>query len=292
MVSTLSLSECRGLIDWEEKTLTITEQAALLKLNRTGLYYRAAVIPDDELSLRAAVDRLNTAHPEYGSRKIASTLEREGWVTGRKKVQSLMREMGLVAIYPKKKLNLSANATEYRKFPYLLRGVKALYPNHIWGTDITYVKLKGGWMYLTVILDWYSRYILSWSMSDTLAADFVIEALEGALRRGRPQIINSDQGVQYTSAAWRERIEAENAGIAISMDGRGRCMDNIFTERFWRTYKYEEVYLKDYESPRACRCDTAQYIEHYNNGRPHMALKGRTPLEAYNEKRKTIVILK
>ena len=147
-------------------------------------------------------------------------------------------------------------------------------------------------MYLTVILDWYSRCVLSWSMSDTLATDFVLEALEGALRKARPQIINSDQGVQYTSVAWRERIATESTDIAISMDGRGRCMDNIFTERFWRTYKYEEVYLKDYESPRICRQETARYIEHYNNDRPHSALKNKTPAEIYTGKRKSILIIK
>jgi putative transposase len=181
---------------------------------------------------------------------------------------------------------LSANRIEHQKFPYLLRGVEAAYPNHIWGTDITYVRLKGGWMYLTVILDWYSRYILSWSMSDTLSTDFVLETLDGAFKQGHPKIINSDQGVQYTSAAWRERIATESKDIEISMDGRGRCMDNIFTERFWRTYKYEEVYLKDYESPRICRKETARYIEHYNNCRPHTALKNKTPAEVYTGKRK------
>ena len=192
-----------------------------------------------------------------------------------------MHEMGLLSIYPVKKPNLSANVAEHKKFPYLLRGVEALYPNHIWGTDITYVRLKGGWMYLTVIMDWYSRYILSWSMSDNMGTDFVIEALEEAFGKGHPQIINSDQGVQYTSTAWYERIAEESGDIAISMDGRGRCMDNIFTERFWRTYKYEEVYLKEYGSPRVCRLERSHYIEHYNNFRPHMALEDKTPAEAY-----------
>jgi putative transposase len=269
------------LIDWEEKSLTITEQAALLNLNRTGLYYCPAPPTEEELALRAAIDRINTDYPYYGSRKIAAVLRRGGFEVSRKKVQRLMREIGLLSIYPVRQPKLSANLGEHEKFPYLLRGVEALYPNHIWGTDITYVRLKGGWIYLTVILDWYSRCILSWSMSDSLAVDFVVEALEGAFRKGRPRIINSDQGVQYTSRAWRERIEKESGDIAISMDGRGRCMDNIFTERFWRTYKYEEVYLKEYESPGVCREETARYMEHYNNCRPHAALKNKTPLEVY-----------
>lgn len=281
MVSTLSLDERRNLIDWKEKSLSLTEQAALLELNRTGLYYKPAALTEEELKLRAEIDRLNTGYPSYGSRMIRAMLKKDGWKISRKKVQNLMQEMGLVAIYPTKKLNLSVNASEHRRYPYLLRGVEALYPNHIWGTDITYVRLKGGWMYLTVILDWYARYVVSWSLSDTLLTDFVLESLDLAFQKACPQIINSDQGVQYTSSAWRERIEAQSPEISISMDGRGRCMDNIFTERFWRTYKYEEVYLKDYESPRVCRQETALFLEHYNSGRPHSALNYKTPAEVY-----------
>jgi putative transposase len=274
------------MIDREEKTLAITEQAALLGLNRTGLYYRPAELTEESLKLRAEVDKLNTDYPYYGSRKITATLRNGGWVVSRKKIQRLMHEMGLIAVFPRKKLNLSSNVSEHKKFSYLLRGIRAEYPNHIWGSDITYVRLKGGWMYLAVILDWYSRYVLSWSLSDTLTTDFVLEALNQALERGHPQIINSDQGAQYTSSAWSARIEAEGGDIAISMDGRGRCMDNIFTERFWRTYKYEEVYLKDYESPRVCRQETARYMEHYNNSRPHAALKYKSPVEVYTGKEK------
>jgi putative transposase len=281
VVLTLSRTKRKELIDWEEKSLTITAQAALLNLNRTGLYYCPVSLTEEELKLRAAIDRINTDYPYYGSRKIAAVLRRGGFEVSRKKVQRLMHEMGLLSIYPVRKLNLSANSVEHEKFPYLLRGVEALYPTHSGGADITYVRLQGGWMYLAVILDWYSRCILSWSMSDNLAADFVIEALEGAFTKGWPRIINSDQGVQYTSRAWSERIEKEDKGIEISMDGRGRCMDNIFTERFWRSYKYEEVYLKEYESPRVCREETARYMEHYNNYRPHGALKNKTPSEVY-----------
>lgn len=287
MVSTLSLSERKRWIDWEEKTLTITEQADLLELNRTGLYYRSKGPREEELELRARLDGLNTDYPYYGSRRITEILRKGGFEVSRKRVQRLMAEMGLIAIYPgKKQPNLSASDSDHEKFPYLLRGVEALYPNHIWGTDITYVKLKGGWMYLTVILDWYSRYVVSWSMSDTLVTDFVLEALSLAFEKSCPQIINSDQGVQYTSKAWRERIKRKSEEIEISMDGRGRCMDNIFTERFWRTYKYEEVYLKEYESPRICRQETARYIEHYNNRRPHSALKYQTPAEVYTENKR------
>jgi putative transposase len=247
------------------------------------LYYVPALPTAWELELRRRVDRLNTDYPYYGSRKIAATLGEEGFPVSRKRVQRLMAEMGLLSIYPRRR-NLSAANPEHKKYPYLLRGVQAAYPNHIWGTDITYVRLKGGWMYLTVILDWYSRYVISWSMSEQLTADFVIEALETALSKELPEIINSDQGSQYTSQVWVESILRRSAETRISMDGRGRCMDNIFTERFWRSYKYEEVYLRDYETPRECRRGTAEYIDNYNHCRPHQALKNKTPYEAFTER--------
>ena len=181
---------------------------------------------------------------------------------------------------------------ESPKFPYLLRGVDINHPNHTWGSDITYVRLKGGFMYLTVFLDWYSRYVISWSFSDSLSADFVVEALEDAFRSARPMIINSDQGSQYTSNQYVDRIRSEDSNIRISMDGRGRCMDNIFTERFWRSYKQEEVYLKDYESPREARRSTAEYIDHYNHRRPHQALGYLTPWEVYTGRRSKGVNIK
>ena len=283
MVSILSLSERRLLIDWGDRYLSIREQAELLRLNRTGLYYVPAAPTAWELQLRKGIDRLNTEFPYYGSRKITSTLGEEGFVVSRKRVQRLMAEMGLLSIYPRRR-NLSEANSAHKKYPYLLRGVTASYPNHIWGTDITYVRLKGGWMYLTVILDWYSRYVVSWSMSDQLTTSFVVDALEVALSRALPNIINSDQGSQYTSQVWSERILKSSPKIRISMDGRGRCMDNIFTERFWRSYKYEEVYLKEYETPRDCRRGTAEYIDHYNHRRPHQALKNKTPYKVFMER--------
>jgi putative transposase len=279
-VSTLSLNERRTRIDWENRSLSIQEQACLLQLNRTGLYYIRQALSEEELALRKWIDRLNTDYPCYGSRRLAVLLKNAGFVISRKKVQRLMAAMGLLAIYPHKR-SLSQSDPAHKKYPYLLKGVKALYPNHIWGTDITYVRLKGGWMYLTVILDWYSRYVVSWSLSDQMTTDFVIELLNQAFARGRPAILNSDQGSQYTSSAYLDRIREESDTIGISMDGRGRCMDNIFTERFWRTYKYEEVYLKDYDSPRECRRCTAEYLDHYNNRRPHQALSYKTPYEVY-----------
>ena len=283
MVSTLPLSERRTLIDWSDRLVPIREQAELLRLNRTGLYYVPALPTEWELKLRRRIDGLNTEFPYYGSRKIAAVLGKEGFLVSRKRVQRLMAKMGLLSIYPRRR-NLSEANPAHKKYPYLLRGITAAYPNHIWGTDITYVRLKGGWMYLTVIMDWYSRYVLSWSMSEQLTTDFVIEALSMALSKASPDIINSDQGSQYTSQAWAERIFSSSPKILISMDGRGRCMDNIFTERFWRSYKYEEVYLKEYETPRECRCGTAEYIEHYNHRRPHQALKNKTPYKVFTER--------
>ena len=271
------------MVDWENCFLSIQDQAALLNLNRTGLYYSPVSLTEWDLELRRRVDMLNTDYPYYGSRKIAASLGNEGFPVSRKKVQRLMEEMGLLSVYPRRR-NLSEANPAHKKYPYLLRGVTAEYPNHIWGTDITYVRLKGGWMYLTIILDWYSRYVLSWSMSDRLTTDFVIEALEMALSKASPTIINSDQGSQYTSSAWTESISRSSPKIQISMDGRGRCMDNIFTERFWRSYKYEEVYLKDYATPRECRRGTAEYIDHYNHQRPHQALKNKTPYKVFSER--------
>ena len=277
-VSTLSLNERRALIDWESKDLPLSWQAWLLGLNRTGLYYVPEPLSKEELLLRRRIDEIHTDQPCYGSRRIGAILSREGLGASRKRVQRLMRDMGIIAIYPGPKLSVG---DESPKFPYLLRGVDINHPNHTWGSDITYVRLKGGFMYLTVFLDWYSRYVISWSFSDSLSAGFVVDALEDAFRAARPTIINSDQGSQYTSSHYIERVRSEDGNIKISMDGRGRCMDNIFTERFWRSYKQEEVYLKDYESPREARRSTAEYIDHYNHRRPHQALGYLTPWEVY-----------
>ena len=266
-------------MDWDEKEIPLSWQAWLLGLNRSGLYYVPAPLSEEELLLRRRIDEINTSHPCYGSRRMQAVLSRGGLSVSRKRIQRLMRDMGILAIYPAPKLSAG---DESPKFPYLLRGVDIDHPNHTWGTDITYVRLRGGFMYLTVFLDWYSRYVVSWAFSDSLSAGFVIEALEDAFKTARPKIINSDQGSQYTSRLYVERIRDESDGIAISMDGRGRCMDNIFTERFWRSYKQEEVYLKEYESPREARRSTAEYIRHYNFNRPHQSLNYRTPWEVYS----------
>src|SRR5262249_22571174 len=188
-----------------------------------------------------------------------------------------MREMGITAVYPAP--NLSKRHTEHRVYPYLLRQLTAAYPNHVWGVDITYVRVRGTWLYLVVFLDWYSRYVVSWALSDTLEIEFVLTALEQALALATPLICNSDQGSQFTSPLYTAQLEA--AGVRISMDGRGRALDNIFTERFWRSLKYEEVYLHDYGSVREARQGITHYIGFYNHERPHQALEYRTPAALY-----------
>jgi putative transposase len=191
-----------------------------------------------------------------------------------------MAEMGLAAIYPK--ANTSRANPEHKVYPYLLREITAEYPNHIWGTDITFIRMKGGFMYLVVYLDWFSRYIVSWELSDTLQDDFVICALERALQAATPKIVNSDQGSQYTGTRHVQMLSA--ASVTISMDGRGRALDNIFTERLWRTIKYEDIYIHDYQSPRELRQGVGAYTEHYNDRRPHQALGYKTPAEVYFSK--------
>ena len=218
-----------------------------------------------------------TAYPFYGSRKLLALLEPEFAPLARNTVRRYMREMGLEAIYPKP--NLSQRHPEHRVYPYLLRAVTPVEPNDVWGIDITYVRLRGGWMYLVAILDWFSRYVVSWALSDTLELGFVLEAVEQALALARPRIWNSDQGSQFTSPQYTQRLCA--AGVQISMDGRGRALDNIFTERFWRSLKYEEVYLHDYGSPREARAGITRYIGFYNHERPHQALDYWTPAARY-----------
>jgi putative transposase len=224
-----------------------------------------------------AIDEIYTEFPCYGSRRMTAQLKRQGFATCRPTVAKYMKLMGLEAIYPKK--NLSKNNPNHKIYPYLLRGVEAAYPNHIWGVDITYIRIKGGFMYLTAFLDWYSRYVVSWELSDTLSEDFVIYALKKVLKVAIPDIANSDQGSQFTGKAYLSLLLEH--GIKISMDGRGRAMDNIFTERFWRTVKYEDIYLKDYASPRELRAGLNEFFLRYNNKRLHQSLDYKTPAQIY-----------
>lgn len=261
---------------------SIGRQAQLLGFSRSSVYYQPKPIDACTLAVLNRIDEIYTKRPFYGVRKITHQLHQEGLIVNHKKVHSLMQVMGIQAIYPKK--NLSKNDKPHPVYPYLLRDIKASYPNHIWGTDITYIRLAKGFLYLVAFLDWYSRLILSWRLSTTLDVGFVIEAAEEAiLNFGLPDITNSDQGVQFTANDYLN-IWLSNS-VQISMDGRGRAMDNIFTERFWRSLKYEEVYLNSYESVTEARDGIGEYINFYNNDRFHQSLKNQTPKSVYDKKR-------
>lgn len=264
------------MINRADPDLPLTTQTELLTLNRTSLYYQALPPSSEELRLKRRIDEIYTAHPFYGSRKITAVLRQELTIN-RKAVQRHMREMGLAAICPGP--NLSRRAAEHLVFPYLLRGLVVAGPNHVWGTDITYVPMRGGWLYLVAVLDWYSRYVLSWALSDSLEMPFVLDTLQRALAQATPSICNSDQGSHFTSPQYTKLLLAH--AVQISMDGKGRALDNIFTERLWRSVKYEEVYLHDYAHPREARQSLDRYFPFYNHERPHQALKYRTPAEVY-----------
>ena len=277
LVSTLSRANRLALIEREADDLSLVVQAELLGLSRASIYYRRAPPSAKEIGIKHRIDELYTHHPFYGSRRLTVCLQREGLIVNRKTVQRHMREMSLAAIYPGP--NLSKRELAHRVHPYLLRGVRAAEPDHIWGIDITYIRLAAGWLYLVAVLDWYSRYVVSWELSDSLAIEFVLAAVDGALLHSKPRIWNSDQGSHFTSPQYVERLQA--ASVQISMDGKGRALDNIFTERLWRTIKYEEVYLHDYITPRVARQGLTRYMEFYNHERPHQALNYRTPAELY-----------
>ena len=223
------------------------------------------------------IDIEYTAHPFYGSRRMVECLKKHGHNVNRKRISRLMHTMGIEAIYPKP--NLSKSSLEHKKYPYLLRGVKIMAPNEVWSTDITYIPVQGGFFYLTAIIDWYTRYILAWKLSNTLDVGFCLEALREALNKGTPKIFNSDQGVQYTCGEFVDVLDSK--GITISMDGKGRAFDNIFIERLWRTIKYEEVCIKRYLDGREAQQGLQKYISFYNNERPHQSLEYQTPQAVY-----------
>jgi len=264
------------MLEKDHPELSLKVQAELLGISYSSLFYKPAPPSPRELAIKHRIDELYTAHPYYGSRKIAVILHPELGVS-RPTIQAYMREMGIFGIVPGP--HTSQPAPEHQIYPYLLRNVTAEHPNHIWGIDITYIRLAHGWLYLTAVLDWYSRYMLSWTLSQSLEMDFVLTAVDNALLQATPEIWNSDQGSHFTSPRYLERLQ--NANIKISMDGRGRARDNIFTERLWRTIKYEEVYLHDYASPKEAYHQLANYIRFYNFERPHQALAYLTPAQFY-----------
>jgi putative transposase len=223
------------------------------------------------------IDQEHTAHPFYGSRRMTAWLCTMGHAVNRKRVQRLMQVMGIETIYPKR--NLSHSDPRHKKYPYLLKDLEVKSPDHVWSTDITFIRLSEGFAYCTAVIDWYSRYVISWRISNTLDTSFCLETLEDALKIGKPEIFNTDQGVQYTSIAFTEILE--KAGIKISMDGRGRALDNIFVERLWRSLKYEDIYLNDYGSMKEVRDGVKSYFNFYNNERPHQSLNYCTPKDIY-----------
>lgn len=236
----------------------------------------------EDIEVMNAIDKLYTKRPFFGVRRITEHLEIPGVIVNHKRVHRLMQIMGIQAIYPGPKT--SDPNKQHIKYPYLLKGITAGYPNHIWGTDITYIRIKGTWMYLVAILDWFSRYVLSWELSDTLCVEFCIETLKKALEIAIPDIHNSDQGAQFTAEEYLAILKAIET-IRISMDGRGRAMDNIFTERLWRTVKYEEVYIKEYQSPKEARLSLGEYFTFYNHERKHQAHNYKTPATIYFNRR-------
>lgn len=267
-----------ALLERAEPELPLTTQSALLALNRTSLYYVPRPVSAAEVAIKHAIDEVYTKYPFYGSRRITVELcEVRKLPVARETVQRYMREMGITAIYPGP--NLSRRNSEHKVYPYLLRNVTAAYPNHVWGIDITYIRLCGGWLYLVAVIDWFSRYVVSWELDQTLAMPFVVTAVERALAQATPVIWNSDQGSHFTSPQYTRLLL--DAGVQISMDGKGRASDNIFTERLWRTVKYEEVYLKDYAQPKEARHSLAAYFDFYDHQRRHQALGYQTPASVY-----------
>lgn len=265
------------MIEKEHPTLSVVKQAKLLDINRSSIYYKPVGVSSEELTFKRRIDEIYTKHPYYGSRRITASLKREGFNINRKAVQRHMREMGISGVCPGP--NLSRRNHKHSIYPYLLRDVPITHPNHVWGIDITYIRLASGWMYLVAIIDWYSRFIVSWELSSTLDIDFVLRAQKQALARATAEIANSDQGSQFTSPRYVEVFK--RAGTKISMNGKGRALDNIYTERFFRSLKWEEVYLKEYQNPRHARTEIAKYINFYNHERPHQELQYHTPAEVY-----------
>jgi putative transposase len=261
--------------------VSVRRQCELLGLSRSSLYYQGVPESAENLRLMRLLDREYTAHPFLGSRRLTQWLNERGEAVNRKRVQRLLRVMGLEAIYPKPKL--SAAGQGHRVYPYLLRNVSIERPDQVWSTDITYMPLPSGFMYLAAVLDWYSRYVIAWRLSNTLDGSFCLEMLEEALSRGRPEVFNTDQGAQFTAAAWTARLEA--AGVAVSMDGKGRCLDNVFVERLWRSVKYEDLYLWRYETVPELQRGLGRYFAYYNAERLHQSLDYRPPAAVYRQGR-------
>ena len=269
----MTRAERVAMVDRGGADLSVRRQCVLLGLARSGVYRQAAAVAPEELALMRRIDEQYLATPFYGSRRMTAALRLAGRRVNRNREQRLMRLMGLQALGPKPKT--SGPSAQHRVYPYLLRGRRIDRPNQVWAADITYIPMARGFLYLVAVMDWCSRYVLAWRLSNTIDTSFCLDALEDALRRGRPEIFNTDQGAQFTSAAFSGKLEA--AGVRISMDGRGRWLDNVFVERLWRSLKYEEVHLKAYANGLEARIGIGQWFRFYNDSRPHQALGYKTP---------------
>jgi putative transposase len=274
----MSIERRRQMIEPEHPRLSVVRQCELVSISRSGFYYRPAGETPLNLTLMRLIDEQFLETPWYGSRQMARHLRREGYTVGRKWVRRLMARMGLEPIYQRPRTTIPH--PNHRIYPYLLREMVIDRPNQVWCADLTYIPMRRGFLYLVAVMDWSTRKVLSWRVSNTMDAEFCIEALEDALARfGRPDIFNSDQGSQFTSPRFTGVLQA--AGVRISMDGRGRWMDNVFIERLWRSLKYECIYLHAFETGTDLRAGLASWIGYYNARRPHSTLAGRTPDEAY-----------
>jgi putative transposase len=272
-----STDERRRLVEPEHAEISVRRQCDLLGVNRSGLYYRPVGESAENLMLMRWIDEQYTRRPFYGSRRMTVWLREQGHTVNRKRVARLMEVMGIQAVYPKPKLSQPGEG--HKIYPYLLAGVEVTRINQVWSTDLTYIRMAEGFVYLVAVMDWFSRFVLSWALSLTMELGFCLEALRRALRWGRPEVFNSDQGSQFTSEKFTGELESR--GIAVSMDGRGRCLDNIFIERLWRSLKYEEVYLRDYALVPEARTGIGNWFRFYNHERPHQSLGYRTPAGLY-----------
>jgi putative transposase len=266
-------------IEPDNNQIPIYRQCELLNLNRSSLYYKPCRDTQYNEQLMKLIDEQYIETPFYGIDKMTEWLHRMGHHVNHKRVRRLMRQMGLEAVYPRRKRPLSIPDKQHKIYPYLLKDVRIIRPDQVWSADITYVRMYRGWLYLAVVMDWFSRYVISWEVSVTMGSEFCVSALKRALSFGRPDIFNTDQGSQFTSDDFTDTLK--DAGIQISMDGKGRVFDNIFIERLWRTVKVEEVYLRDYQTVTEAAYSLGRYFELYNNKRLHQALGYRTPAEVY-----------
>ena len=279
---TCSIEVKRTLVEPGHPAITVSRQCELLGLLRSSLYYRGRGESKENLRLMRLIDEEYLRHPFYGSRKMVVWLRSQGERVNRKRVQRLMRKMGIEAIYQKPKT--TQRGAGHRIYPYLLREMKVERPDQVWASDITFVPMERGFMYLVAVMDWFSRYVLSWRLSNTMESDFCVEALEEALSKGRPEVFNTDQGSQFTSDQFTGVLKS--ADVLISMDGKGRCLDNVFVERLWRSVKYEELYLKSYENVWELRTGLETYFEFYCHERPHQTFGYQTPAMVYKGDKK------